>query len=51
METVLLTEEVIAAHPEKRELTFQHAKEMCLALDALWDNLQNVVENPKPFLK
>ena len=50
METVLLTEEVMAAVPAKRDLTFAHAKEMCAALDSLWDNLLSVIENPKPYM-
>jgi hypothetical protein len=37
-------------HPEKRQLTFAHAREMCEALDNLWANLENLTKNPGKYL-
>lgn len=51
MEAVALTELVMARHPGKRTETFDAVKDMTTALNGLWDNLEDLVQKPEPFLK
>lgn len=50
LETVAMTEDILIRHPEVRDDTFAAAREMCEALNALWDNLEDLVKNPKPYM-
>lgn len=50
LETVSLTEDILVRHPEVREKTIAGAREMAESLDKVWDNLNDLVLNPKPFM-
>lgn len=50
LETVSLSENVMARHPEVAQATKDSMKEMAAALDGLWDNLNELVLKPEAYL-
>jgi alpha-D-ribose 1-methylphosphonate 5-triphosphate synthase subunit PhnG len=50
LETVALTEDILSRYPHLLGPTQAHATEMAAVLDALWSNLEGLVNNPKPYL-
>jgi hypothetical protein len=50
METVSITEEILAKYPHLLKQTIQNAETMAKNLNKLWDNLYGLVKNPKPYM-
>jgi hypothetical protein len=50
METVSLTEEILAKRPQLLRPTLEHAAEMAHTLDGLWTSLAHLTRYPEQYL-
>ena len=51
LETVSLTEDILARYPQMLQPTIEHSRIMAQALTDLWSNLENLLKNPQKYLK